>query len=158
MNEPSAPDDFWFDDLRVGQRFVTATHTITAAEIKAFAAAYDPQPFHLHDVLARNTLFGGLAASGWHTAALTMRLLVDMSIPAGGLIGASGELSWPLPTRPGDTLQVVSEVLDVRPSRSRNDRGSVVMRNETRNQNDQIVQLFIVKTIVFKRSEQNRNV
>ena len=97
-------------------------------------------------------MFGGLAASGWHTAAITMRLMVDLGVPAGGLIGAGGEIAWPRPTRPGDTLRVVSEVLEVVPSRSRNDRGTVVMRNETRNQRDEIVQLFTAKLIAFLRN------
>ena len=144
-------DDFYFDDLRVGQRFETATYTITEDAIKAFAAAFDPQPFHLDNELARASLFGGLAASGWHTAAITMRLMVDLGVPAGGLIGAGGEIAWPRPTRPGDVLRVVSEVLELVPSRSRADRGSAVMRNETRNQDDEVVQVFVAKTIVFRR-------
>lgn len=146
-----ATDDYYFDDLRVGLRFETGTHTITEAEIKAFAAAFDPQPFHLDDRLARATMFGGLAASGWHTAAITMRLLVDLGIPAGGLIGTGAEIAWPQPTRPGDTLRVQGEVLEIVPSRSRNDRGTVVIRNETRNQRDEVVQRFIGKLIVFRR-------
>ncbi|MEO8742250.1 MAG: MaoC family dehydratase [Lysobacteraceae bacterium] len=146
-----ANDDFYFDDLHVGQRFETARHTITEAEIKAFAAQFDPQPFHLDNELARASLFGGLAAIGWHTAAITMRLMVDLGIPAGGLIGASGEITWPRPTRPCDVLRVVSEVLELTPSRSRNDRGSAVIRNETCNQNDEVVQIFVAKTIVFRR-------
>jgi acyl dehydratase len=146
-----ATDDYYLDDLRVGQRFETAWHTITEVEIKAFAAAFDPQPFHLDDARARDSVFGGLAASGWHTAAITMRLMVDLGIPAGGLIGTGCELSWPRPTRPGDTLRVVSEVLEITPSRSRGDRGTAVIRSETRNQNDEIVQQLTAKMMAFKR-------
>ena len=151
MNASNVAGDIYFDDLRVGQRFETGTHTVTEEAIKAFAAAFDPQPFHLDDTLARSGMFGGLAASGWHTAAITMRLMVDLGVPAGGLIGAGGEISWPRPTRPGDTLHVVSEVLEVVPSRSRNDRGTVVIRNETRNERDEVVQLFTAKLIAFRR-------
>jgi acyl dehydratase len=143
--------DFYFDDLRVGQRFESGTHTITEEAIKSFAAAFDPQPFHLDDALARVSVFGSLAASGWHTAAITMRLLVDLGIPAGGLIGAGCEIAWPRPTRPGDTLRVTSEVLEVVPSRSRNDRGTVVIRSETRNQRDEVVQQLTARMIAFRR-------
>ena len=147
-----ATDDYYLDDLRVGQRFETGTHTITEAEIKAFATAFDPQPFHLDDSLARATMFGGLVASGWHTAAISMRLLVDLGIPAGGLIGTGAEIAWPRPTRPGDILRVQGEVLEIVPSRSRDDRGTVVIRNETRNQRDEVVQRFTGKLIVSRRS------
>src|ERR1700720_4177540 len=107
---------FFLEDLRVGQRFASASHTVDEAQIKRFAAEYDPQPFHLDDNAAKATLFGGLAASGWHTAAMTMKLLVDAGLPlAGGILGAGGEIAWPKPTRPGDTLQVESEVLEITP-------------------------------------------
>jgi len=110
----------FFDDLSVGQRFSSSSHTVDAAQIKAFAAQFDPQPFHLDGEAARATLFGGLAASGWHTAAITMKLLVESGLPLrGGIIGSGGEISWPKPTRPGDTLTVVSEVEELTPSRSR---------------------------------------
>jgi acyl dehydratase len=99
----SALTTLFLDDLRVGQRFSSASHTIDEAQIKAFAAQFDPQPFHLDDAAAKATLFGGLAASGWHTAAITMKLLVDSGLPLmGGIIGSGGEVSWPRPTRPGD--------------------------------------------------------
>jgi acyl dehydratase len=139
------------EDLRVGQRFETGTHTIDEGQIKAFAGAFDPQPFHLDDALARATMFGGLAASGWHTAAITMRLLVDQRLFADGMIGAGCELAWPRPTRPGDTLRLVSEVLEIVPSTSRNDRGIAVMRSETLNQRDEVVQRLVAKMVVFRR-------
>jgi len=116
----SASRTFFLDDLSVGQRFSSSSHTVDAAQIKAFAAQFDPQPFHLDGEAARATLFGGLAASGWHTAAITMKLLVESDLPLrGGIIGSGGEISWPKPTRPGDTLTVVSEVEELTPSRSR---------------------------------------
>jgi|HubBroStandDraft_3_1064219.scaffolds.fasta_scaffold229986_2 acyl dehydratase len=101
----------YLEDLAAGRRFTSATHAIDAAQIKAFAGQFDPQPFHLDDETAKGTLFAGLAASGWHTAAITMRLLVESGLPlAGGIIGAGGEINWPKPTRPGDVLRVVSEI------------------------------------------------
>src|SRR5215469_8424346 len=134
-------DRVYLDDLYVGRRFTSGTHTIDEVEIKTFARQFDPQPFHLDDDAARATLLGGLAASGWHTAAITMRLLVESGLPlAGGIIGAGGEIAWPKPTRPGDTLRVESEVLEVAPSRSRPDRGMATVRSVTRNQKDEAVQ------------------
>jgi acyl dehydratase len=149
---PDAADVLYLGDLRVGQRFVSGSLTVDAAEIKAFAAQFDPQPFHLDEAAARNTLFGGLVASGWHTAAMTMRLLVDGGAPlAGGLVGAGGELAWPTPTRPGDILTVETEVLDITPSRSRPDRGMVTLRSETRNQRGDVVQRATMKLVVPRR-------
>jgi len=144
----------YLDDLQVGQRFSSRSHAMDEAQIKAFAAQFDPQPFHLDDDAAKATLFGGLAASGWHTAAVTMRLLVDGGVPiTGGLIGAGGEIAWPKPTRPGDILRVESEVLEVVPSRSRPDRGKVIFRNETRNQHGDVVQVMTVGLVVPRRPE-----
>jgi len=143
----------YFDDIKVGARFTTRSHALDEAQIKAFATEFDPQPFHLDDAAARNTLFGGLAASGWHTAAISMRLLVDSGMPiAGGIIGGGGELNWPRPTRPGDILRVESEILEVTPSRSRPDRGTVKIRNETRNQHGDVVQTFTAKLVVPRRA------
>lgn len=140
------------DDLQPGMRFKSAEHAIDETQIKAFATQFDPQPFHLDAEAAKTTLFGGLAASGWHTAAITMRLLVGGGLPlAGGIIGASGELSWPKPTRPGDVLQVESEVVSVTPSRSKPDRGMAVMRCETRNQKGDVLQLFTVNVVVNRK-------
>ena len=141
-----------FDDLTVGQRFTSETFEITEAEIKAFAAQYDPQRFHLDDAAARKTLFGGLAASGWHTAAVTMKLLVGGGAPlAGGLIGAGGEIAWPKPTRPGDVLRVESEVVALTPSRSRPERGMATLRSETLNQRGEVVQVLVAKLVVPRR-------
>src|SRR5215470_18670977 len=137
------------EDLRIGQRFVTRTHRLDEGQIQAFAGQFDPQPFHLDAEAAQATLFAGLAASGWHTAAITMRLLVESGLPlAGGIIGAGGEITWPNPTRPGDVLQVESEVLELRPSRSRPERGIATVRSETRNQRGDTVQVLVARLVV----------
>jgi acyl dehydratase len=148
----SDSDVFYLDDLSLGQRFTSATHAIDAEEIKAFARQFDPQPFHLDERSAEGTLFAGLAASGWHVAAVTMKLLVGGGAPlAGGIVGAGGEIAWPRPTRPGDVLQVTSEVVEITPSRSRPDRGMVGLRSETRNQRGEVVQTLIAKLVVPRR-------
>lgn len=141
----------YLEDLRVGQTFVTGSVTVTAEAIKAFARDYDPQPFHLDEAAAKDSLFGGLAASGWHTAALSMRLLVDGLPFAGGLIGVGGETTWPRPTRPGDTLTVHVEILEIAPSKSRPDRGMVRTRNETRNQHGEPVQISTLGIVAWRR-------
>lgn len=151
--DPGADSRLYLEDLQVGQRFVSRSHAIDKEQIKAFAAQFDPQPFHLDEEAAKTTLFAGLAASGWHTAAITMRLLVDSGAPiAGGIIGARGEISWPRPTRPGDVLRVESEVLEIAPSRSKPDRGMVTLRSETRNQRDEIVQILRATLVVPRRT------
>lgn len=152
-SDNSSPrEGLYLDDLQVGQRFTSHAHMISAEQIKAFAEEFDPQPFHLDADAAKQSLFAGLAASGWHTAAMTMRLLVQAGLPlAGGIIGAGGELSWPKPTRPGDILTVSSEVLEIVPSRSRPDRGTVTVRSETRNQRDEVVQILLARLIVPRR-------
>ena len=140
------------DDLTVGQHFESGKYTVDVSEIKAFAARFDPQPFHLDEDAAKGTLFGALAASGWHTAAITMRLLVESGLPLeGGIIGTGGEIAWTKPTRPGDTLQVESEVLEITPSRSRPDRGIAIVRILTRNQKNEVVQEFTAKLVVPRR-------
>ena len=152
LNELDRIDLLYFDDLHVGQRFVSGTHRIDENEIKEFAEQFDPQPFHLDAEAAKETLFEGLVASGWHTAAISMRLLVDGVPIAGGIIGAGGEIAWPKPTRPGAVLHVESEIIDVKPSRSRPDRGVATIRSETRNQLGEIVQVFTAKLIVPRRT------
>ena len=143
----------YLDDLAVGQRFTSGSLTLDAAAIKAFAKAYDPQPFHLDEDAAKSTLFGGLAASGWHTAALTMRLLTESVPLAGGIVGAGSEISWPHPTRPGDVLTVTSTVMEVTPSASRPDRGRIVVRSETINQRGEVVQVLTAKLIVPRQEQ-----
>jgi acyl dehydratase len=143
----------YLEDYAVGQTFESGRLRVDAAAIRAFAAAYDPQPFHLDEATARDTLFEGLVASGWHTAAMTMRLLVDGEVkPAGGLIGAGlDEVRWPLPVRPGDELHLISEILEIRRSKSRPDQGIVKMRTTTFNQHDQPVQVLVANLIVPAR-------
>jgi acyl dehydratase len=150
--KPDDPALLYLDDLHVGQRFVSATHAVTADEIKAFARQFDPQPFHLDEESAKDTFFSGLAASGWHVGSITMRLLVEGGAPiAGGVIGAGGEIAWPRPTRPGDVLQVDSEVLEITPSRSRPGRGMVTLRSDTRNQRGETAQTLTIKLVVHRR-------
>jgi acyl dehydratase len=141
------------EDLSVGQVFRSGTHTIDAAQIKAFASQFDPQPFHLDEQAAKNSFFGELVASGWHTASITMRLIVTSTPLVGGAIGAGGEISWPRATKPGDTLRVESEVVEIRPSRNRPDRGMVVMRSTTFNQNNDPVQVMKSNLVVFRRKQ-----
>lgn len=141
------------EDLTPGQRFTSGSHTMTADAIKAFAAQFDPQPFHLDEAAAANSFFHGLAASGWHTASVTMRLLVESGMPlAGGLIGAGGELTWPRATRPGDVLHVESEVLAVTASKSKPERGFVTVRCRTLNQNGEVVQDMTSRMLAWRKS------
>jgi acyl dehydratase len=143
------PQLLYLDDFALGRKFVTRDVTLTLEGCKAFAAEYDPQPFHLDEAAAQQSVFGRLAASGWYTASLSMRLLVESDVrPAGGLIGLGGELQWPRPTYPGDTLRVECEVLEVRVSKWKPDRGVVTMRNQTLNQRGEAVQVLVVKMLV----------
>jgi acyl dehydratase len=149
---PEPTKALYLDDLSVGQRFTTGSYRMDEGHLKAFAAEFDPQPFHLDEAAAQNSIFRGLAASGWHTAAATMRLIVDGELRlAAGTIGLGGEIAWPRPTRPGDTLHVESEILEIVPSRSKPNQGIVKVRNATLNQNGEEVQVFTAKLIVFKR-------
>jgi acyl dehydratase len=143
----------YLEDFAVGQVFKTGRHKVDKAQIIAFATEFDPQPYHLDEVAARDTVFGGLAASGWHTAAMTMRLVVSGEFkPAGGIIGVGfDELSWPRPVRPGDELTATSEILDVRPSKSKPDRGMIRVKMTTLNQNGETVQSFVGNLIVPRR-------
>jgi acyl dehydratase len=145
-------DRLYFEDLAVGQKYPSGALVVTAEEITEFAAKFDPQPFHLDDRAAHASLFGGLAASGWHTAALTMRLIVGSSFrPAGGIVGSGGELSWRKPVRPGDELRIVGEIVELRPSHSRPAHGLVKIVVSTFNQHDEIVQTFTPTLLVERR-------
>jgi acyl dehydratase len=142
----------YFDDLSVGQRFVTGSYTMSAEAIVAFAAQFDPQPFHLEEAAGRESLFGGLVASGWHTAAITMRLIVDGGLAlAGGTIGLGVEIEWRLPVRPGDCLHVRGEIIELIPSRSRPTRGQILMRNETADAHGRIMQVARTRMLVPRR-------
>ena len=151
-NGKIAEEGLYLEDLSLGRKLLSESYVVSEEEIKEFAGKYDPQDFHLDDSLAKDSLFGGLAASGWHTASITMRLLVgNGKLIKGGIVGMGGEISWPRPTRPGDTLQVESEVIEIIPSGARSDQGIVKLRSKTRNQNGKVVQLFIAKLYVPRR-------
>jgi acyl dehydratase len=143
----------YLEDFSVGQKFGSGRLQIDADRIKSFAREFDPQPFHLDDEAARRSIFRGLAASGWHTAALTMRLLVESDLkPAGGIVGAGfDEFRWPRPVHPGDELHLESEVLEVRPSKSRPDQGMIKVRTTTMNQNGEPVQISVGNLMVPRR-------
>jgi acyl dehydratase len=142
----------YLDDLQAGQRFTSGTYVIDEARIKEFAAEFDPQPFHLDETAAQASIFKGLAASGWHTAAIAMRLLVTGGLPfANGIVGLGGEVSWPRPTRPGDLLHVESEVVEITPSRSKPQQGVVTVRSTMLNQNGEAVYIFNAKVLVMRR-------
>lgn len=152
MTNTTTAQPLYLDSMAVGDRFTSGEHAMDAAQIIAFAEQFDPQPFHLDDAAAKATLFGGLAASGWHTAAITMRLQVTSGLPiAGGIVGAGGELSWPRPTRPTDVLHVVSEVMAINPSKSKPDRGMVTVRSETINQHGEVLQVSTVRIVVPRK-------
>jgi acyl dehydratase len=143
----------YLEDFAVGQTYGTGRLRVDAEAIKAFAAAFDPQPFHLDDDAARASFFQGLSASGWHTAALTMRLLVEGELrPAGGIIGVwADEMKWPRAVRPGDELEVHAEILAVRPSQSRPGQGFVKVRSTTLNQHREAVQVVVINLLVQSR-------
>jgi acyl dehydratase len=143
----------YVEDIAVGDEFRSASHRLDAAQIFAFASQFDPQPFHLDEQAAEDSFFHGLAASGWHTMAITMKLLVESLPFAHGVIGAGAELSWPQPTRPGDILSVKSKVLEIKPSRSSPDRATVLMESLTFNQNDELRQKLVARLLAFKREE-----
>jgi acyl dehydratase len=150
--EPAKTPGLTLEDFKVGDRFSGGALAVTTDMIKAFAREFDPQPFHTDEEAAKDTFFGGLAASGWHTAAMTMRLLAEFGPHvAGGLIGGSCEVAWPQPTRPDDVLHVECEILAVTPSRSRPERGSVLMRTETKNQRGEVLQVLTAKLVVPRR-------
>ena len=142
----------YYDDLRVGDTFTSERQQLKADDITRFAAEFDPQPFHLDEAAARDSIFGGLAASGWHTAAVTMRLLVTSGLPlAKGIVGVSMKLEWKAPTRPGDVVHVESEVLELTPSRSKPDRGTAVIRSTTLNERGDAVQSLTATLMVARR-------
>lgn len=141
----------YLEDYAAGQKYGgTARLRVDADRVRSFAAEFDPQPFHLDDAAARQSIFRGLAASGWHTAAMTMKLLVASDLqPAGGIVGAGfDEFRWPLPVRPGDELRVEVEVLEVRPSKSRPGIGLLKIRTTTLNQDGAAVQVTVGNLVV----------
>ncbi|ANT63490.1 dehydratase (plasmid) [Salipiger sp. CCB-MM3] len=149
------PRDLYLEDIAVGDRFVSGTHALDAAQIKAFAADYDPQPFHLDEEAAKDSLFEGLAASGWHTAAITMKLFVSSMPFAKGLIGAGVEVTWPKPTRADDVLHVESTITEIKPSRSRPGRAMVSVETLTLNQHGETRQRLLSRMVMFGRGVQD---
>lgn len=144
----------YLEDLRIGQTFTSETYVIEAARIKEFAAEFDPQPFHIDESAAEASVFKGLAASGWHTAAIAMRLLATGGLPfANGIVGLGGEIAWPRPTRPGDSLHLESEVVEITPSRSKPQQGIVTVRATMLNQNREAVYVLTAKLLVLRRPQ-----
>jgi len=143
----------FLEDLSVGQKFTSGTYLMETERIKQFAAEFDPQPFHLDEAAAEASIFKGLSASGWHTVAATMRLIATGGLDlAGGIIGLGAEVAWPRPTRPGDTLHLESEILEIRPSRSKPQQGIVTVSNTTINQNGKTACVLTAKLIVPRRT------
>jgi acyl dehydratase len=144
----------YLEDFAVGQTFGSGRLRIDKERTLAFAAEFDPQPFHLDEAAARRSILGGLTVSGWHTAAVTMRLLVESELePAGGLIGAGfDECRWPRPVRPGDELRVECEVIEVRPSKSRPQQGLIKLRTTTLNQDGEVVLTYVANLVVLRRA------
>jgi acyl dehydratase len=146
--------ELWLADLHVGYRFRTDVYDLSADDIVEFATKWDPQPFHISDETARETFFKGLAASGWHTAAITMRLLVTSGMPlANGIIGAGGEVTWPTATRPGDQLHVEGEVVDVHTTKPNAARGFVTIAFDTLNQDGEVRQSSKARLLVFAKAQ-----
>lgn len=149
----SPVSELFLEDLHVGDRFASATIEVTEESIIAFARDFDPQPFHLDAAAGAQSVFQGLVASGWHTAAMSMKLFVtgEMRL-AGGSVGLGvDELRWPRPVKPGDILRLETEILGVRPSQSKPDRGVIRIRNVTTNQRGEVVQTFAASVLVRRR-------
>src|SRR5438874_2468732 len=145
--------EHYFDDLKMGDRFQSEPLNVTEKQLIEFAHKFDPQMFHLSRKRAERTIFKGLVASGWHTAAITMRLFVQTLNFAEGAVGLGvDELRWPNPVRPGDALRVETEIVDLRPSKSKPDRGIVRIRNVTTNQHGEIVQTMFASALVPKKT------
>ena len=148
-----AKQTLYWEDLHVGQKFTSGEYRMDEKRMKEFAAEFDPQPFHLDEEAGERSIFKGLAASGWHTAAVTMRLLVESDLAlSSGIVGVGGEINWPRPTRAGDVLRVECEVMEMIPSRSKPMQGIAKIRNTTLNQNNEVVQIFTASVIVFRKS------
>lgn len=151
MSSASMQETLYLEDIAVGDEFVSGEYRLDAGQVISFASQFDPQPFHMDTEAAKHSFFQGLAASGWHTMAITMRLIVE-SVPfARGIIGAGGELSWLRPTRPDDILHVRSKIVDIIPSRSKPDRAMVLLQSLTFNQREELLQESKAKLVMFRR-------
>jgi acyl dehydratase len=146
------PARLYLDDLKVGLRFSSPEYRVDEQQIIAFGKQFDPQPFHTDPVAAKDTFFRGLAASGWHTMAITMNLIVASVPLAGGVVGAGAELDWPSATRPGDVLRVESTIVDIKPSKSKPGRAVVFLESRTLNQNDEVRLRKVAKLLAFKKT------
>jgi acyl dehydratase len=145
-------EKLYLDDLQIGQQFTSGSYLMEESCIKAFAAEFDPQPFHLDEAAARESVFRGLCASGWHTACVAMRLLVTGALPmADGIIGFGAEIEWPQPTRPGDVLTLETEIVDIQPSRSKPRQGTVTIKSTMRNQGGESVYTFTARVLAYRR-------
>ena len=153
MKTVGSDKKIYLQDIAIGDEFCSGSYHLDSEQIIAFASQFDPQPFHLDEQAAEGSFFQGLAASGWHTMAITMRLLVESLPFAHGVIGAGAEVSWPQPTRPGDILYVKSKVIEIKPSQSRPDRATVLMESLTFNQNDELRQKLVARLLAFKRED-----
>ena len=151
MLTTSKPMPLYLDDLAVGDVFNSGSVSLDTKQIIDFGQQFDPQPFHTDPEAAKDTFFEGLAASGWHTVALTMRMLVQSLPLSTGVIGAGAWLAWPQATRPGDELSVESTIKSITPSRSKPDRGVVEVESVTSNQRGEVVQRLTSKLVVFKK-------
>ena len=149
--------EHYFDDLKVGDTFKSEPLNVTEKQLIEFAHKFDPQMFHLSRKAAERTIFKGLVASGWHTAAMTMRLFVRRLNFAEGAIGLGvDELRWPNVVRPSDVLAVETEIIDLRPSRSRPGYGIIRLRNVTTNQRGEVVQTMLASAMVPRRQQQSK--
>ncbi|WP_339228551.1 MaoC family dehydratase [Oceanobacillus sp. FSL K6-2867] len=142
----------YLEDLKVGDVFISETYELNANKIKAFAREFDPQDFHSDENLAEHTFFKGLAASGWHTAAVTMRLLTESLPFAHGVIGAGGEIKWPRPTRPNDVLYVKSTIKEIKPSKSKPNQALLFVESKTFNQHNEVCQQLVAKLLSFQKN------
>lgn len=150
MEDNNLLEKLYLEDLEVGQEFLSEQHHLDAEQIIAYASQFDPQVFHLDAEAAKDTFFQGLAASGWHTMSITMKLLVRSMPFAKGIIGAGGEIAWPRPTRPGDILRVKSTIREIRFSQTRPGRGMVKVYSQTFNQADEVLQELTANLLAFQ--------
>ncbi|MCE2950776.1 MAG: MaoC family dehydratase [Alphaproteobacteria bacterium] len=144
---------YYLDDFIPGQKFISGEKRVTQEEVITFAKEFDPQSFHVDPEAAKKSVFGGIVASGWHTASMSMRLILDTCPIAEGRIGLGGDITWPAPTKPGDIIHVEVEVMEVRPSTSKPDRGIVTLRSTTKNHRGETVQILTARTLMMKRPE-----
>jgi acyl dehydratase len=152
VRQESESPRLYLEDFAIGQVYAAGPISVSAEAIKSYARRFDPQPFHIDEELARSTFFQGLVASGWHTASLTMSLVVQALPIAGGAIGGGvDELRWPKPLRPGDELRLEGEIVEVRPSQTKPGRGLVRVRTTTLNREGQAVQTMIANLVVPRR-------